>query len=123
MLQPMFDAWAGVAGVPLFPGTAYLCAEAAVQFPKRYISLTEFEHLHSAQHRRRQPGYSPRLYPIELSGCILAWIFRWSDDDPGLGFIGDLGDCEAPRLLEVIAPVSIKVALAVPHLAIRFVAA
>jgi len=123
LMEPMFDAWAGTAGVRLHPGTVYLCAPSPVQFPEQHIPLTDFEHLHAAAHQRSRRGYSPRLYPVILAGGLLAWVFRWSADDPGLGFLGDLRTCEAARLLEVIAPISVKKAFGTLHLSVQFVAA
>jgi len=122
-MEPMFNAWAGTAGVRLYPGTIYLCAPAPVRFPDRYIPLADFEHLHSAAHQRSRKGYSPRLYPVILASGVLAWVFRWSADDPGLGFVGNLGTCEANRLLEVIAPIGVKRAFGSLELSLRFIAA
>ena len=119
----MFDAWAGTARVQLYPGTVYLCTAAPVAFPSQFISLLEYEHLHSVDTRRQQNGYSPRLYPIALANSVLAWVFRWSANDPGLGFVGDLGDCAAANLLEVIAPIGVKRAFGNARLSIQFVAA
>ena len=122
-LQPMFDAWAGTAGIRLFPGTVYLCADSAVRFPTSHIPLAKFEHLHQVDSRRRQSGYSPRLYPAALGDCLLAWVYRWSDDDVGREFVGNLEECSAPRLLEVVAPIGIKRAFGAGTLCVRFIAA
>ena len=108
LLQPMFNAWAGTAGLTLFPGTVYLCSDEPVQMPEAYLSLQAFEHLYLAPHQRARGGYSPRLYPVSISRALLAWVLRWSADDPELGFRGNHGGCEAERLLEVIAPVAIR---------------
>jgi hypothetical protein len=118
----MFDAWAGTAGISLFPGTVFLCAEEPLHLPAQFISLDPCEHLHAANYRRAQEGYSPRLYPVSLGNCIPAWVFRWSEDDSELGFLGDLPDCEPLRLLEVIAPFSLKVGFGVERLTLRFLA-
>lgn len=123
LLQAMLDAWAGLAGIRLCPGTAYLCADSVVQFPADYLSLESFEHLHSAGHRRSQKGYSPRLYPVVLAGAQKAWVYRWSADDPGLGFVGDHGNCEAGRLLEIIAPLNIRASFGIARLTLSFAAA
>jgi hypothetical protein len=117
----MFDAWAETVGVRLFPGTAYLCADVAIEFPPVHISLDDFEHLHSVPARREQAGYAPRLYPVALANCLLAWVYRWSDDDARLDFVGDLEEsCEASRVLEIVAPVSIKQAVGVNWVSLRF---
>ncbi|MEE9208792.1 MAG: hypothetical protein V3U67_10575 [Gemmatimonadota bacterium] len=107
-LQRMFDTWAETLGIDLHPRTAYLCASEAIELPENHISLAEFEHLHPVDPRRRQPGYSPRLYEVLLDESVQAWVYRWSDDDPGLGFVGDLKTCKATNILEVIAAVSIR---------------
>ncbi len=121
-LQPLFDAWAGTVGTHLYPGTAYLCAERSVAFPEGHVSLAQFEHLHSADHQRERPGYSPRLYAVTLAGCQLAWVYRWSNDDPANGFLGEHGGCDPRRLLEVVAPVHIRDAFRVSQLSLSFVA-
>ena len=122
ILQPMFDAWAKTLGIHLFPGTAYLCANRAIELPENRISLAEFERLHSADFRRHQPGYSPRLYEVLLDDSVQAWVFRWSDDDPGLGFVENLPTCAATHLLEVIAPLSIQTTFVAPEVSLDFVA-
>jgi hypothetical protein len=118
----MLDAWAQSVGVTLFPGTIYLCADSIVQFPRQYLSLARFDYLHTAHERRRQAGYAPRLYSVSLADTLLAWAYRWSDDDVEHSFIGKLGSCEAGRLLEVIAPVSIRAAIGTTPMPLRFLA-
>jgi len=108
ILQPMFNAWAETVGIHLFPGTAYLCANRTIELPKNPISLAPYQHLHAAGFRRGQQGYSPRLYEVRLAGSVQAWVYRWSDDDAGFGFVGDLPSCNGERILEVISPVSIR---------------
>ena len=122
LLQEMFDAWAKTVGLQLFPGTVYLCADDPVQLPSAYIPLAEFEHLHEANHRRAQAGYSPRLYPIALAGALLAWVFRWSEDDVKFRFIGNHSTCPAPKLLEVVAPCGVKKELGNLELSLDFIA-
>lgn len=123
LLQPMFDGWAGTASIPLFPGTVYLCADRPVKLPSAHIDLREFEHLHAVGHRRSLQGYWPRLYPISVANCLLAWVFRWSDDDPGNNFLGRVGACDPVRVLEVIAPVSLKRAFGLARVSLQFLAA
>jgi hypothetical protein len=122
-MQPMFDAWAGSAHIQLHPGTVYLCASSPVNFPQAFISLAEFEHLHGASNRRGQTGYSPRLYPVAIADCLLGWVYRWSEDDPELGFVGSIGSCDARKLLEVLCTIGVKRAFGTGPLDIRFIAA
>lgn len=122
-LQPMFDAFAGTARVSLFPGTAYLCADAPISFPDHNVPLTAFEHLSMADHQRGRLGYSPRLYPVSLGGRILAWVFRWSADDVRFDFIGPMPSCVAENLVEVISPVGLNRAIGSGTFSMRFVAA
>lgn len=123
LLQPMFDAWAGTAGIRLFPGTVYLCADRPVELPVRHIDLREFEHLHTAGHQRTYGGYSPRLYPVSIADCLLGWVYRWSADDPKNNFLGGVGACDPARVLEIIAPVSLKRAFGAARVSVDFVAA
>lgn len=122
LLQPMFDAWAGTAGVRLFPGTAYLCADSRLQFPGEFIDLAPFEHLHGIPNRRPQQGYAPRLYAVAVGGALLAWVYRWSADDVHNGFLGKLGQCEPANLAEVVASVSIRRAIGTVAVSLRFLA-
>jgi CheY-like chemotaxis protein len=122
LLQPMFDKWAKPAGVSLFPGTIYLVAEHALAFPRLFIDLRPFvTQTVLSTGRDKQPGFSPRLYPVALAGCLPGWIYRWSADDVRLGFLGRLGvDAGADRVIEVITTLHVKSALGVAKLSLRF---
>ena len=96
LLQPMFDGWAGTAGIRLFPGTVYLCADRPVELPDRYVDLREFEHLHAVGHRRSQQGIAKagNRY-IPAMGIEIAWgwlrfqpesaLSRWYQERFGQG--------------------------------------
>jgi hypothetical protein len=111
----MLDAWAASVQLRLHPGTANACSSRQLHLEQAYKHpLDAFAHLLSLEARRRQPGFAPRLHPIRVvvgENPLFAWIFRWSDDDPGLGFVGDTAACRADRHLEIIAMVGFRTGL------------
>ena len=107
----MLDAWAGSRGIRLYPGTANACSSQDLTFPQYHSSLSAFQHLFQLEQRRRQPGFAPRLYHIRIligAHPVFAWIFRWSENDSGLGFVGDTLACQAARSLEIVAMVGVR---------------
>ena len=107
-ITPMLNAWARDSGYELFPGTLNVCAKSRLRLYAPFIALDPWRGLMALAARRNHPHFSPRLYPAEIKANLESWVYRWSDEESLLCFVGGTDDCPPEANLEIVSPVCLR---------------